>query len=97
MTISIGTFDDLQPDRGRPIDRDPIVSCSECDEKQLWSKWVKQYPEITPETNLLCRFCRADERVGEWHQHRIEQRKEKNHQLLEYGGEHQDLEVIDDV
>jgi len=27
VTVSIGTFEDLQPDRGRPIDRNPSLPC----------------------------------------------------------------------
>jgi len=27
MTVSVGTFEDLQPDRGQPVDRSPSFPC----------------------------------------------------------------------
>jgi len=71
MTNSVGTFEDLQPDRGRPVDRNPSLSCNQCDAQHDWQDyWQARMTERDkdPARPLLCDDCleRADEWHGRW-------------------------------
>lgn len=80
MTISIGSYEDLEPRETRPIDRNPDIPCHECGESQSWDEWQEQYHEITPETKLRCPGC--------WgqliEQARIERKQERHKQITEF-------------
>jgi hypothetical protein len=79
MTISVGTFDDLQPDR-RPVDRNPSLSCNQCGAQHDWQDYWE--PRMTdrdkdPDRPLLCDDCL--ERADVWHD-----RWTDNRQLSEF-------------
>ena len=80
MTISVGSYEDLEPTHEQPIDRNPTVQCHECTNSQDWKTWQEQYGEITPETKLRCAEC-----WGELiQQAQIERKAKRNHGITEY-------------
>jgi len=82
MTISVGTFEDLQPDRGRPVDRNPSLSCNQCGAQHDWQDyWQARMTERDkdPDRPLLCDDCL--ERADVWHD-----RWTDNRQLTEFVG-----------
>jgi len=82
MTIRVGTFEDLQPDRGRPVNCNPSLSCNQCDAQHDWQGYWQ--PRMTerdndPDRPLLCDDCL--ERADEWHDRWMD-----NRQLSEFVG-----------
>lgn len=80
MTVSVGTFEDLQASQGRPVDRNPSLACDQCEEQHDWQDYWS--PRMVDRDNdstrpLLCDDC--VERAAEWHE-----RWANNHQLSEY-------------
>jgi len=56
MTISIGTFDDLQPDRPQPIDRNPSLPCERCGNSYNWQDyWKDRFSK--PDGVFWCDSC----------------------------------------
>jgi len=80
MTVSVGTFKDLQPDRGRPVDRNPSLACNQCGAQHDWQDyWQARMTDRDndPDRPLLCDDCL--ERADEWHD-----RWTDNRQLTEF-------------
>lgn len=80
MTISVGTGEDLQPDRGKPVDRNPSLPCNQCGAQHNWQDYWR--PRMTdrdkdPDRPLLCDNCLG--RANQWHN-----RWRNNRQLTEF-------------
>jgi len=86
MTVSVGTFEDLQPDQHQPIDRNPSLECDgPCGESFDWQEyWKPRYTLGEPrKALLLCDECLSV--AIEYHD-----RVTRNRQLTEFqGGEHE--------
>lgn len=81
MTISVGSYDDLEPERAQPIDRNPSIPFGMCGESHNWQDYWKERVSDDPrEQPFWCDSC-----YGELiEQARIERRASENHGLSDY-------------
>lgn len=78
MGISVGSYEDLEPEGPQPVDRNPLVDChGDCGERYQWKQWQEWY-DFTPETAFVCPDCR--ERRDRRHR-----RRENNQRLSGFG------------
>ena len=81
MTMSVGTCENLQPDRGHPVDCNPSLPCNQCGAQHSWQDYWKgrmTERDTAPDRPLLCDDCLK--RADEWHD-----RWANNRQLSEFG------------
>jgi len=85
MTISVGTFEDLQPQPERPIDRNPSIPCGVCNDcynyQDYWERRYVKNKAWNPATVIwICDSCR--EQMNDWKETRMKEREHK--QLTEW-------------
>jgi len=84
MTISVGSFEDLQPDSAQPIDRNPTLQCQgQCGRSFNWQDYWKERYLLSDDPRTAPQHCdECLESLDIWHDRLV-----KNHSLSAFTSE----------